>query len=194
MVFGIAVDEPQAVVQDFVKQFQLTYPVLVGTQTQYNQYRIAGSHVSPYPRDFVIGRDGTIVYASDEYDPEAMQEAINHELNPTGVEAGEKKASPATFLLQPVYPNPFHISARKQSTRGIQITYRLQRTTAIQLQVFDAVGRLVRTLALGQQPQGDYFVAWDGKDAKGGAVPPGIYFIRLKAGPMIATRKFLILR
>jgi flagellar hook assembly protein FlgD len=55
--------------------------------------------------------------------------------------------------------------------------------------VYNAAGQAVRTLAEGVEPAGVHRLRWDGKEAG-----PGIYFLRLKAGAAIATRRILLLR
>ena len=65
IVFGINVDETGSVVQDFINEFGITFPVLLGTAALQNQYELASNSVAPYPRDFIIGRDGLFAYVSD---------------------------------------------------------------------------------------------------------------------------------
>ncbi len=47
--------------------------------------------------------------------------------------------------------------------------------------VTDAAGNVVRTIPLGSRPAGDLQVAWDGRDERGGALPPGDYHVSLNA-------------
>ena len=88
MLLGINIDEPEDVVTDFVNAFKLTYPVLLGNSQLKQTYNIAGSHVSPYPRDYIIGRDGRIAYVSAEFDPEQIEAVIQANLLQGGVEVG----------------------------------------------------------------------------------------------------------
>ncbi len=81
VLLGINIDEPGAVVEDFISQFNLTYPVLMGSTALKASYNIAGRHISPYPRDYIIGRDGRITYASAEFDPEQIEQVILEDLN-----------------------------------------------------------------------------------------------------------------
>ena len=81
-LLGVNIDEPESVVEDFVNEFRLTYPVLLGDSQLKNRYNIAGRHISPYPRDYIVGRDGRIAYASSEFDPEEIENVILANLNP----------------------------------------------------------------------------------------------------------------
>jgi len=86
VLLGINIDEPLSVVEDFAREFRLTYPVLLGNTSLKNAYNIAGRHVSPYPRDYIIGPDGKIIYASAEFDPEEIKRVLNKHLSPPPVD------------------------------------------------------------------------------------------------------------
>jgi flagellar hook assembly protein FlgD len=62
------------------------------------------------------------------------------------------------------------------------------------VRIYDAAGRLVRTLVDGARPAGRYSELWDGLDSRGGAVASGIYFYRLDAGAFTQTKKMVLLR
>ncbi|MFH1160058.1 MAG: T9SS type A sorting domain-containing protein [bacterium] len=69
------------------------------------------------------------------------------------------------------YPNPF----RDQTL----IRYTLQESTQVQLDVSDIRGEPVLTLLNQRQHAGDHLVTWNGTDAQGKKVNPGIYLLRL---------------
>jgi flagellar hook assembly protein FlgD len=50
------------------------------------------------------------------------------------------------------------------------------------VEVFDLLGRRVRTLDRGPRAAGAQRVAWDGRDAAGAPVTPGLYHVRVDAG------------
>lgn len=56
---------------------------------------------------------------------------------------------------------------------------RLVDAAPLTVRVFDLAGRRVRTLFAGEQGGGSFAVAWDGTDAAGRRVPPGIYLFRV---------------
>ena len=95
-----------------------------------------------------------------------------------------------TALLQS-YPNPFNPE--------VWIPYELAEQTTVSIQVYNASGKLVRTLDLGVQPRGRYTsmekaAYWDGRNQAGESSASGIYFYALKAGEFAATRKMVILK
>ncbi|MGH2569653.1 MAG: FG-GAP-like repeat-containing protein, partial [bacterium] len=92
----------------------------------------------------------------------------------------------ARFMLEVPRPNPFTSSCR--------IEYGLPRGGAANLAVYDVRGRRVRTLATGSSAPGRHAASWDGVDAEGRPVPPGVYFVRLESGGSSSTRKLVRVR
>jgi hypothetical protein len=62
------------------------------------------------------------------------------------------------------------------------------------LEVFDASGRPVRTLAAGWLSGEPSVWLWDGRNGWGDAVASGAYFVRLRTGEASATRRVLLIR
>ena len=74
------------------------------------------------------------------------------------------------------------------------ITYRLDRSGPVSLQLFDAAGRLLSTLQNGQQEPGLHRVRWDGTDETGRQLPSGVYFYRIDTAGGVESRKLLLAR
>ena len=97
--------------------------------------------------------------------------------------------TPKETVLLPNYPNPFNPET--------WIPYQLAESADVNISIYAADGRLVRTLVLGHQPVGIYesrsrAASWDGRNALGEPVASGVYFYTLTAGDFSATRKMLI--
>ncbi len=92
--------------------------------------------------------------------------------DPQGVETAPLNAS--TFALYS-QPNPFAVA----TTLRLAIPSDAPHAT---LRVFDAAGRLVRTLHDGAIQAGVHPFAWDGQDEAGQPVPAGTYYCRALAG------------
>lgn len=84
-----------------------------------------------------------------------------------------------------VFPNP---------SRG-PVTVRLPAANARQahVEVFDSSGRLVRRLAGASQSGERWSVEWDAKDSRGGALPNGVYQLRLLYGNNSKVTKSVVL-
>jgi hypothetical protein len=88
--------------------------------------------------------------------------------------------------LKAVTPNP--------STGDTEILYRLAASANVVLSVYDARGRLIRTLVCGSEPSGVHRAVWDGLDSSGQEVVEGLYFCRIQCGEMAATEKLLLVK
>ena len=67
------------------------------------------------------------------------------------------------------------------------------------LQIYDALGQLVRRLDLGQRSAGYYYgpgraAQWDGLDQSGHPAASGLYFYTLHAGGTNFPRKIVLIR
>lgn len=84
-------------------------------------------------------------------------------------------------------PNPFDTST--------EVAFSVARPQVASVRVYDAAGRLVRTLWDGPAEAGGHSVKWDGRDRSGQRVSGGVYFVRLvrSEGPT-ETRKVTRLR
>ena len=64
-----------AIVQQFIDQTGVTFPVGWDSSGSYFAYPRTGS-ISPFPLDIVVDRDGKIAYFSREYDGEALRAVV----------------------------------------------------------------------------------------------------------------------
>jgi hypothetical protein len=77
-----------------------------------------------------------------------------------------------------------------QPSRGeTRLRFRLARPSAVHLELHDVRGRTVRQIELGERPAGEQAFAFDGRDAAGVALAPGIYLVTLEAGGRRDTAK-----
>lgn len=93
---------------------------------------------------------------------------------------------PAQLALHQAAPNPFHGSTA--------IRYDLPADGRARLRIYDAAGRLVRTLEDGQRTAGYRTVLWNGRNASGEAVSSGVYFYTLETDNDVIQRKMVLLR
>jgi hypothetical protein len=93
----------------------------------------------------------------------------------------EPEIIPSEFALQQNYPNPFNPTT--------QIRFSLAEASTVRLQLFDVLGREIKTLASGEYQSGSYMLTLDAS-----ALPSGIYIYRLQAGNFTAARKLVLLK
>ena len=58
--------------------------------------------------------------------------------------------------------------------------------------IYTVQGALVRTLFNGPAASGSHRVFWDGRDQRGRAVAPGLYYARMSAGGVQASRTIIV--
>ena len=75
-----------------------------------------------------------------------------------------------------------------------QVSYEVASPARVRIKVYDAQGRLVRTLVDANVDPGRYQAHWDGRNSAGGTVSSGVYFYKMEADRFYATRKMLVLR
>ena len=64
----------------------------------------------------------------------------------------------------------------------------------MRLQVFDAAGRLVKTLVNETLPAGQHAIAWSGETEAGQTAPSGIYYYRLSTAGGSIDRSLVRMR
>lgn len=94
-----------------------------------------------------------------EYDPESAIPLPPHDMT-----------TPEKVTLHSAYPNPFN----PQTT----IRFDLPKSCRICLQIYNAQGQLVRTLANDQEEAGHHRVIWNGEDEQGNPVESGVYLYK----------------
>jgi Domain of unknown function (DUF1929)/Galactose oxidase, central domain len=93
--------------------------------------------------------------------------------------------TPTLFALRQNQPNPF--------TSTTLIRFDLPRGVAVRLEVFDAQGRRMATLANRFFAAGYQSIQWDHHRDNGQRVGPGVYFYRIEAGPFRDRKKMVLL-
>jgi hypothetical protein len=97
---------------------------------------------------------------------------------------------PSVLLLQP-YPNPFAVSG---PSHHVQFRYVIERSSPVALDVVDMLGRGIRRLVDDTQAPGMHGIAWDGRDAEGNPVHPGVYIVSLHAHGVRVSRAVVCTR
>ena len=108
---------------------------------------------------------------------------VRFRITGTATSAEETGGIPSVYRLDQNYPNPFNPSTT--------ITYGLAERARVSLQLFDALGRQVVTLAQGMQEAGTYTVQ---VEAGRLGLASGIYWYRLSAGAFTAVRSMVLIQ
>ncbi len=125
----------------------------------------------------VIARDANKLAAKDDSDRDLIISSL------TGA---EENPCIRTFALHQNIPNPFNPVTT--------IRFDLPEGTRLRIDIYDAGGRHIRSLAECRYEDGNWSVDWDGRDSVGRLVASGIYFYRLYSKSFTGTRKMVLLR
>ena len=94
--------------------------------------------------------------------------------------------APMAYQLVQNYPNPFNASTT--------IRFRLPETRRVTIEVYDILGRRVKTLVDGSRTAGWHRVRFDGVDKDGKKLSSGVYLYRMEAGDFMSVRRLLLLK
>lgn len=104
--------------------------------------------------------------------------------NPVGIQ-GPKVVSPRRMEIA-VGPNPFR--------RTTRLSYAVPRRGNVSLDIYDAAGRNVRTLAAGRSEPGRFSATWDGRSQSGVILPEGVYLYRYEFDGRHIAGKLMVAR
>lgn len=104
--------------------------------------------------------------------------------NPAGVHLGQESR------------DAIHLSTVDRVASGgtVELRYRLPIAGTTSLIIYDCQGQEVRRLMDEKQDAGGHVSTWDCRNAGGSPVPSGVYFCRLRMGPLIAGAQFVVVR
>lgn len=156
-----------------------TLGVVTGFDTSLTWQVPAGEYT-----DCVIGVEAMDRGYSTVFDESDSPFSITRDVS--GVERGEDEYIPDDVVLVGSERNPFSGSTH--------IFFGVPRTMTVDMKVFDARGRVVKSLMNAPVDAGYHSVVWDGKSAASGRVSSGIYFLRLNAGGVVKTAKLMLAR
>ncbi len=109
-------------------------------------------------------------YEGTHAEPWQLIEELNGRRVPTLVET--QSALPATFAVSPLHPNPFN--------GRIHTSYQMPAAGRVQIELFDALGRSVRSWAQRADRPGHATWSWDGRNTAGRSVASGVYVVRFR--------------
>ena len=77
---------------------------------------------------------------------------------------------------------------------GVTLKFGLPKQGRVRIEVFDIRGRQVIVLADGRYDAGWQQVRWNGRNADGRPVAPGMYFARVETRKQAATAKIILMK
>jgi hypothetical protein len=131
-----------------------------------------------------FGSDASVVYAGWYIDDIT---GIGFTNILSGISEVSQSINHLTTMLYAPKPNPV--------INGLaRISFSLAEPTRVSLKIYDASGRIVKTLVNGQVVRGIYNLTWDGRDDNHRSVADGIYFYTLETSKQNFTKKMVYTR
>ena len=91
-----------------------------------------------------------------------------------------------SFQILPNYPNPFNPITR--------INYDLPNNEFVSINIFDLMGREIKSLVNKKQIAGFRSIQWDATNNSGQPVSAGMYIYTIQAGEFRQTKKMILLK
>lgn len=144
--------------------------------TNFNILRTIAAPGGDYPNG--LAWDGQYLWVSNN-DADSIYQL---DVGLTGIDENEfGDALPYDFVLFQNYPNPFNPSTK--------IKFSLPKAGKVEIDIYNVSGQFVGKLLNGTKKAGTYIVNWDASN-----MSSGMYFIRIKSGDFIKTRKCLLIK
>lgn len=102
------------------------------------------------------------------------------------VDIPEIQSLPDKFRLEQNYPNPFNLNT--------EINFTVASDGFVTLEIYDILGKKVKTLISDRLNPGYFSARWDGVDETGQVVSSGLYFYTLESEGIKLSKKMLLLK
>jgi hypothetical protein len=180
-----------------------TSPVACSTSAAACGIRFAWADL-PDETGYVVFRDGEILATLPADSTEVVDFPPRGVPHTYGVAAlGQEEISPQCLSKGPwvvsVPDQPGNgglslLAERNPFVAPVGLAFRLPASGDVVLRIYSVSGRLVRAFEPEMHPAGAGRMVWDGRDDRGDAVRPGIYFARLASVGLSATQRLVLLR
>ena len=98
----------------------------------------------------------------------------------------ELEPFPTNYVLYQNYPNPFNPTTT--------IVFSIVKNTQVNLEIYDLLGRHVRTLVNKKLPVGYHSIVWNGRNEKGISVSSGLYIYLLRTNEFVDKKQMVLLK
>ena len=154
---------------------------------------LAGDSVASTPPNFFVAQlnndcnsDSTILINVNIRSGEHVYWYDDFVLNIEMLSAADGEEVPNKYTLGGAYPNPFNPIAR--------IDYALIQKNYVTLEIYNLIGRKVKTLVSLEKDAGFHSTYWDATNNAGEPVSAGLYLYTIEAGEFRQTKKMVLLK
>jgi len=91
-----------------------------------------------------------------------------------------------TIKILSCYPNPFNPS--------ILFKYKIEKRNHVRLDIYNVLGKKVKSLVEEVQEAGNYYTKWDGNNGFNKPLPSGAYFLKMQSGEYHLIKKVTLIK
>ena len=91
-----------------------------------------------------------------------------------------------TIKILSCYPNPFNPS--------ILFKYKIEKRNHVRLDIYNVLGKKVKSLVEEVQEAGIYYTKWDGNNGFNKSLPSGAYFLRMQSNEHHLIKKVTLIK
>ncbi len=106
--------------------------------------------------------------------------------NNSELQIEENLLIPIAYKLHQNYPNPFNPLTK--------IRYELPENDLVSINIYDMMGRKIKSLVNSKQTSGYHTIYWDATNEKGEGVSAGMYIFTIQAGKFSSFKKMILLK
>ena len=135
-------------------------------------------------RDIIYSSNESLSFINNDMIGDAVEPWLI-KLNP--LNKWDRGFIPDTYVLDQNYPNPFNPTT--------SIGFGVPLDSHVTLSVFNILGEEIHTLVNDQYMNAGYqTIVWNAKTSNGDRVPSGVYFVLMRSGSFIQTKKMILLK
>ena len=152
-------------------------------------FKVPYHHIEHYMHEAeieIISGTWTIIATNGDIDVYAQNGPFTLTIDGSQLNVNDSDPIPVTFALHANYPNPFNPTTT--------ISYDLPERAQVTLDIYDILGKQIKTLVNQSQDAGNKIAMWNGTDNLGRQVSAGVYLYQIQAGEFSQTRKMLLLK
>lgn len=131
-----------------------------------------------------IKNSNTVIFTIYDNAQNKVEKTISFSYKTTDV--SNKNEQSFDFRLDQNYPNPFNLET--------VISFVTPKQDQVTINIYDAVGRHIRTLYDGEVSIGQHNIKWDGKNDRGSVVNSGIYIYQFKSSSNNILKKMMLIK
>ena len=165
------------------------YNIYYSTEADFSpsEENLVGSHSeNNFNHEMDMVSSGNHFYVVSAIDVHENHGDYSDVLTITVLDVDDNLGLPNVFAIHQNYPNPFNPTTR--------INYDLPEDALVSINVFDLMGRSIKTLVSENISAGFNSTLWDATNDYGESVSAGMYIFTIQAGDFKQTKKMLLLK